>query len=200
MQIHPMRKLGQTLCFSLILMGSGCATWLGHFGDCGSTPAPGVYRGTVIDAGFIAGPFSAGGAEYWEALPMGLLDLPFSIVADTIIFPFDWADYIDRKEKPVSSDTIDQLWFTSMKVTLKDADSQLHELGAFTNNDKYIAVHSYTNQFLINGTNYQCELAAECARLRDLGFLTTTTNRDLVWIDARGRRTPMEGRKWPPGF
>jgi uncharacterized protein YceK len=70
---------------------------LGHFGDCGSTPPPGVYRGTVVDAAFVAGPFR--NKEDYELVPLGVFDFPFSLVADTIIFPFDLADYIHRNKK-----------------------------------------------------------------------------------------------------
>ena len=70
---------------------------MGHFGDCGSTPPPGVYKGMVFDAACIAAPFSS--EPHVELLPVGLIDLPFSFAADTIIFPFDLADYIKRKKR-----------------------------------------------------------------------------------------------------
>jgi uncharacterized protein YceK len=70
---------------------------LSHFGDCGSTPPPGVYRGTAFDAGCITAPFWSD--PHVELLPVGLIDLPFSFVADTINFPFDLADYNKRKRR-----------------------------------------------------------------------------------------------------
>jgi hypothetical protein len=69
-----------------------------HFGDCGSRPPTGLYRGTVFDTGCIAAPFS-GDPQLLGLLPVGVIDLPFSFAADTIIFPFDLADYIDRKKR-----------------------------------------------------------------------------------------------------
>jgi hypothetical protein len=69
-----------------------------HFGDCGSTPPAGMYRGVVFDGCCVAAPFS-GDPETLGLLPMGVIDFPFSLTADTIIFPFDFADYIDRKKK-----------------------------------------------------------------------------------------------------
>jgi uncharacterized protein YceK len=69
-----------------------------HFGDCGSTPPSGVYRGTVFDAACMAAPFS-GDSQTAGLLPMGIIDLPFSLVADTIIFPFDLADRINRRKR-----------------------------------------------------------------------------------------------------
>jgi uncharacterized protein YceK len=90
------KMLVRTACLSLLLISSGCGTMVSHFHDCGGTPPPGVYRGTVFDASCIAGPFAS--EPHVELLPIGLIDLPFSFAADTIIFPFDLADYIDRKK------------------------------------------------------------------------------------------------------
>jgi hypothetical protein len=54
--------------------------------------------GTVFDAGCIAPPISKDKPPLWLA-PVALVDLPFSLAADTIIFPFDLADSIDHKKK-----------------------------------------------------------------------------------------------------
>ena len=91
-----MKMLVRTLCLSLLLISAGCGTMVSHFGDCGSTPPPGVYRGTVFDAGCIAAPFSS--EPHVGLLPVGLIDLPFSFAADTLILPFDLADYIGRQK------------------------------------------------------------------------------------------------------
>jgi Protein of unknown function (DUF1375) len=69
-----------------------------HFGDCGSIPPPGVFKGTVFDAGCLAAPF-LNDPPLWWAVPFGVVDLPFSFAVDTIIFPCDLADYIDRKKR-----------------------------------------------------------------------------------------------------
>lgn len=68
-----------------------------HFGDCGSKPPPGVYRGTVFDAACMAAPFS-GQSQAVGLVTAGVIDFPFSFATDTIIFPFDLADYIHRKK------------------------------------------------------------------------------------------------------
>lgn len=74
-------------------------------------------------------------------------------------------------------------WLTITKVSLRDADTELHKFGAFTNHpptSEYVRVYSYTNRFTIDGIDYQCELAADCARLTNRGFLTITTNQIYV--------------------
>ena len=71
---------------------------MGHFGDCGSTPPPGVYKGIVFDAACIAAPFSRE-PQSIVLVPIGVIDFPFSFAADTIIFPFDLADYLDRNKR-----------------------------------------------------------------------------------------------------
>ena len=96
MRTLPMKMFYLTACVPLLLVSSGCGTMVSHFGDCGSTPPPGVYRGTRFDAGCIAAPFAS--EPHVELLPVGLIDLPFSFAADTIIFPFDLADCIKRKK------------------------------------------------------------------------------------------------------
>jgi uncharacterized protein YceK len=97
MHTYSMKMLARTLCLGLVLTGSGCGTMVSHFGVCGSTPAPGVYRGTVFDGACIAAPFSHDhDSQSFGILPLGVVDLPFSLAADTIIFPFDLADYVAR--------------------------------------------------------------------------------------------------------
>jgi uncharacterized protein YceK len=62
--------------------------------------------GTVFDAGCIAAPFLSD-PPLFLAVPVGVADLPFSLAADTLFFPFDLVDYIDYKkggnEAPVQS-------------------------------------------------------------------------------------------------
>ena len=107
MRTASFKMLVRASCLSLLLSSAGCGTMVSHFGDCGSTPPPGVYRGTVFDAGCMAMPFSS--EPHLEYLPIGIIDLPFSLAADTLIFPFDLADYIERKnkEKPSRSHSQD---------------------------------------------------------------------------------------------
>lgn len=89
-------------CIALLLLSSGCGTMVSHFGDCGSTPPAGVYRGTRFDAACIAAPFAS--EPHVELLPVGLIDLPFSLAADTIILPFDIVDYSKRKKSEKETD------------------------------------------------------------------------------------------------
>lgn len=97
-----MKIIIPTACLALILSGSGCGTMLSHFGDCGSTPPPGVYRGTRFDAACIAAPFAS--EPHVELLPLGVLDMPFSLAADTIILPFDVADCSKRTKSKKEAD------------------------------------------------------------------------------------------------
>lgn len=98
MHLSSTKRIVRILCLSLLLIGSGCGTMVSHFGDCGSTPPAGVYRGTVFDAACMAAPFS-GDSQSVGLLPLGVIDFPFSFVADTIIFPFDLADRINRRKR-----------------------------------------------------------------------------------------------------
>jgi len=94
-------------------------------------------------------------------------------------------------------------WLTSTKACLMQADAELHKFGAFTNyppESRYIRVFSYTNRFTIDGTDYQSELAAECERLTNRGFLMITTNQIYVWIDTKGSLVPLIGARRPDGF
>jgi hypothetical protein len=85
-------------------------------------------------------------------------------------------------------------WLTTSKVALKNADIEFRKFGAFTNyppTSKYVRVYSYTNHFTVDGADYQCELAADCERLTNRGFLTITTNQIFVWVDTQGSLTPL---------
>jgi len=94
-------------------------------------------------------------------------------------------------------------WLTISMGALRDADTEIHKFGAFTNHpptSSYVRVFSYTNRLTIDGTDYQSELAAECERLTNRGFLTITTNQIYVWIDTKGRLVPLIGARRPDGF
>jgi hypothetical protein len=95
-------------------------------------------------------------------------------------------------------------WLTISKVSLRDADTELRKFGAFTNHppaSEYVRVYPYTNRFTIDGTDYQCELAAECERLTNRGFLTITTNQIFVWVDKTHGLVPLVGPLvFPSGF
>ena len=103
---------------------------------------------------------------------------------------------------PLESRVDHRAWLTNSKVALREADTELHKFGAFTNYySQYITVHSYTNRFIVDGTNYQCELAAECERLKYRGFLTITTNQIFIWVDKKGGLTPLVAPRFEPaGF
>jgi uncharacterized protein YceK len=93
-----MNKLFATLSL-LALLCSGCGTVITHTGS-GSDMGyhrDGVYRGTVADCGAIMAPFM-GEARLWFFLPLGLVDLPLSLTADTLILPFDVAERTAQKK------------------------------------------------------------------------------------------------------
>lgn len=142
---------------------------------------------------------------------LGAIDLPFSFVGDTLWLPFfdGPAAIIAAYESTPAAQARararnDRLrWFFSMKGSLRDADRQLHTVGAFTNRFEHITqvtVRACTNQFTIQGKYYQCELAAECEHLTNRGFLTITTNQMFIWVDTQGRQTAIGRRELPPGF
>ncbi len=91
--------------------------------------------------------------------------------------------------------------FIATKASLMEADIELHKFGAFTNHFQDMSVYPYTNRFTIDGTDYQCEFAVECADFTNQGFLTITTNRIFVWVDKRRGLMPLvTPRIFPPGF
>ncbi len=96
-------KLVRIGWLSLLLMCPGCGTMMSHFGDCGSRPPAGVYKGVVWDGSCVAAPFASKSESIGPAaiglVPIGIIDFPFSFVADTIILPFDVADCVDRQKE-----------------------------------------------------------------------------------------------------
>jgi hypothetical protein len=73
--------------------------------------------------------------------------------------------------------------------------------GTLTNRFQMLRVHPYTNRFTIDGTDYQCELAAECERLTNRGFLVITTNQVFVWVGTKGSSLALTNPEVPPpGF
>ncbi|HEY3930985.1 MAG TPA: hypothetical protein VGM58_01295 [Verrucomicrobiae bacterium] len=81
--------------------------------------------------------------------------------------------------------------FINTMSDLKEAHFELQKYGAFTNRFQDESIYSYTNQFRINGTNYQCEFAVECADFQDRGFLTITTNEIFIWVDKKRGVMPL---------
>jgi len=93
--------------------------------------------------------------------------------------------------------------FIDTMNSLKEAHIEAEQYGAFTNYFKNINIYSYTNSYVIKGTNYQCEFAAERAEFGNQGFLAITTNQVFVWIDKKRGVIPLIVRKttpFPPGF
>ena len=92
----------------ITLLCSGCGTIVRHYGSrgsCMSMRGEGVYQGTVTDCSVIAAPFTAD--RSWWLLPLGLIDLPFSLAADTLILPYDLIDTAalnkERQADPLTS-------------------------------------------------------------------------------------------------
>ena len=104
---------------------------------------------------------------------------------------------------PVESRIDRRAWLTTSAFALRNADMELHKFGSFTNHFPLsdVRVFTYTNRFTIDGIDYRCELAAECERLTNRGFLTMTTNQIFVWVDKKGGLTALtESPLRPPGF
>jgi uncharacterized protein YceK len=58
----------------------------------------GVYQGAVTDCGAIVAPFMDD-AYPWFLSPLGLVDLPLSLAADTLILPYDLVDAAAQKKE-----------------------------------------------------------------------------------------------------
>jgi hypothetical protein len=86
-----------------------------------------------------------------------------------------------------------------VRMWLKEAHFD-HE--GYTNDSLGVTVvYPYTNQFTIDGTNYQCDFAAKSEVFRGRGFLAVTTNVIYVWVDEKRGVIPLiPPRLYPPGF
>jgi uncharacterized protein YceK len=75
------------LCLTL---GSGCSTIVSHSLSKGAPP---VYAGTWMDSHFIKDASSEVSSDVPAAIVFtyGLIDFPFSLVADTLCLPYDLA-------------------------------------------------------------------------------------------------------------
>jgi hypothetical protein len=78
--------------------------------------------------------------------------------------------------------------------------AELREHGSFTIRSGPSAerVYSFTNSYVIGGTNYQCVLAAEVPRFIDRGFFAITTNEVFIWIDRVHGPVPLLSSGFPP--
>jgi uncharacterized protein YceK len=76
---------------------SGCGTAITHGGMHGTQYGRGVYLGTTYDCMFVGASFSGEDSD-WGAATFGVLDIPFSLVADTIILPYDLFGYMTHTE------------------------------------------------------------------------------------------------------
>ena len=63
-----------------------------------------------------------------------------------------------------------------------------------------VRVYSFTNNYVIGGTNYQCVLAGEAPRFTDRGFFAITTNEVFIWIDRVHGPMALLGSGFPPPF
>jgi len=63
--------------------------------------------------------------------------------------------------------------------------AELREHGSYPvlSGPSAVRVYSFTNNYIIGGTNYQCVLAADVPRFVDRGFFAITTNEVFIWID-----------------
>src|ERR1700722_15836470 len=84
---------------------------------------------------------------------------------------------------------------------LREAHTELHKSGAFTNESRSMTVYLYANRVIADGTSYQCEIAVTNDWFQNRGFLTMTTNEVFVWIDNKRGAIPLGTRAtFPPGF
>jgi hypothetical protein len=81
--------------------------------------------------------------------------------------------------------------FINYKNDLKDAHLELHLGGSFANHYNHTVVHVFTNYYVIDGTNYQCEFVGENEDFKNWGRLAITTNQVYLWIDKKQRVTPL---------
>ena len=76
------------ISFSVLLLISGCATSIGLFSK-GDKAKP--YFGTQFDSHILANPQELSAKSpvlLWIGYPAALIDLPLSIVADTLVLPY----------------------------------------------------------------------------------------------------------------
>lgn len=76
------------LSVSLIFLVSGCATSLGLISK---TDKAMPYFGTKFDSHLVANPHELSAKSpvlLWIGYPLALIDLPFSMVADTLVLPY----------------------------------------------------------------------------------------------------------------
>src|SRR5438034_5961040 len=85
-----------TLSFGfLLVIGTGCGTVATHLMPPSERPpgVSGVYRGTKFDSFMLSGIGKSKGAEVWGYGvvfgPIVICDFPLSLVADTLMLPFD---------------------------------------------------------------------------------------------------------------
>jgi hypothetical protein len=91
--------------------------------------------------------------------------------------------------------------FIGLESDLKQAHLALQRDGGFTNFFRNVNVYPYTNLITIDGTNYQCEFAAEHDWFKERGLLTITTNEEYIWIDKKqGLIRLAKPPSFPPGF
>ena len=106
-----------TLCVATILLigiGSGCGTIMGRsYPSLRALPNCHFYPATVVDAASIFGATYQlfGDSQSSELpsrgrsiaiLPLSILDLPISVVTDTVLLPFDFVR--DRKQEALLND------------------------------------------------------------------------------------------------
>ena len=84
-------------CMLVLLFGlamTGCATVAARSSQHGEKQTSGVYPATRMDAGMIATPFDPDAKDEpagrrWGRCGLGLIDLPVSLISDTVCLPYD---------------------------------------------------------------------------------------------------------------
>jgi uncharacterized protein YceK len=87
---------------ALLPLITGCGTFIARTGNPDAGTLWRFYPATGVDGALLTAPCNPN--EEWGSMPrrvgatcIGLVDLPISLVTDTICFPFDLADYVRKR-------------------------------------------------------------------------------------------------------
>ena len=113
-----------TICLLLLLpLITGCGTFIARTGNPDAGSLWRVYPATGVDAALLTAPCNPN--EEWGSMSrrfgaagIGLIDLPISLITDTICFPFDVADYM--RKRPLTLEQRRQMRDASLQERQKE--------------------------------------------------------------------------------
>jgi len=123
-----MRFMLGMMLLCAVLGSSGCASFVGRKGMDSAVPPPadpGYFAGVRTEAHFIGGTASRFSQE-WAMMPLFLLDLPLSFVADVLCIPSDFMKKMDIRKADEESQT-DPIQATPTGAPLGQNDSVRQE-------------------------------------------------------------------------